>query len=96
MTRLIGCGLAVLILVGSSMAVAQQEPPLTGEPEVTIRQEDDKTVEEYRINGFLYAIKVTPKNGPPYFLVAVDDDGNFTRADSPSGMRIPAWKIFEW
>jgi len=26
----------------------------------------------------------------------VDDDGNFTRADSPSGMRIPSWKIFEW
>ncbi|NLB99705.1 DUF2782 domain-containing protein [Halopseudomonas formosensis] len=95
MTRLIGCGLAALLLLGSMHSVAQ-EPPLTGEPEVTIRQEGDKTVEEYRINGFLYAIKITPKNGAPYFLVAVDDDGNFTRADSPSGMRIPSWKIFEW
>lgn len=95
MTRLIGCGLAALLLMGS-MNVSAQEPPLAGEPEVTIRTEGDKTVEEYRINGFLYAIKVTPKKGAPYFLVAVDDDGNFARADSPSGMRIPSWKIFEW
>lgn len=95
MTRIIGFGLAALLLLGSMAAVAQ-EPPLTGDPDVTIRQEGDKTVEEYRLNGFLYAIKVTPENGAPYFLVAVDDDGNFTRADSPNGMRIPSWKIFEW
>ncbi|NLC01177.1 MAG: DUF2782 domain-containing protein [Pseudomonas formosensis] len=95
MTRLIGCALAALILMASMTAVAQ-EPPLTGEPDVTIRQEGDKTIEEYRLNGFLYAIKVIPKRGAPYFLVAVDDDGNFTRADSPEGMRIPSWKIFEW
>ncbi|HAW62862.1 MAG TPA: DUF2782 domain-containing protein, partial [Pseudomonas sp.] len=30
-----------------------------GEPDVTIRQEGDRTVEEYRVNGFLYAVKVT-------------------------------------
>ena len=93
MTRIIGFGLAALLLLGSMTVVAQE---LTGDPDVTIRQEGDKTVEEYRLNGFLYAIKVTPKNGAPYFLVAVDDDGNFTRADSPNGMRIPSWKIFEW
>lgn len=95
MTRMIGRGLAALILVASFTVLAQEEP-LTGEPEVTIRQEGDRTIEEYRLNGFLYAIKITPKHGAPYFLVAVDDDGNFTRADSPEGMRIPSWKIFEW
>ncbi len=94
MTRTIGRGLAALVLVASFSAMAQA--PATGEPEVTIRQEGDKTVEEYRLNGFLYAIKVTPKKGPPYFLVAVDDDGNFTKADTPNGLRIPSWKIFEW
>ncbi|EZQ18039.1 DUF2782 domain-containing protein [Pseudomonas sp. G11-1] len=95
MTRMIGRGLAALTLI-ASFAVMAQEPPLTGEPDVTIRQEGDKTIEEYRMNGFLYAIKITPKNGAPYFLVAVDDDGNFTRADNPNGLRIPSWKIFEW
>ena len=72
------------------------QEPVTAEPDVTIREEDGRRVEEYRLNGFLYAIKVYPKNGAPYFLVAVDDDGNFARADQVQGLRIPSWKIFEW
>ncbi|MDY0208126.1 MAG: DUF2782 domain-containing protein, partial [Pseudomonas sp.] len=56
----------------------------------------DKTVEEYRVNGFLYAVKVTPKKGKPYFLVRADgSEGNFIRADKPE-MRIPSWEIFSW
>ncbi|MGE6662635.1 DUF2782 domain-containing protein [Pseudomonas sp. NPDC077408] len=66
-----------------------------GEPDVTIRQEGDRTVEEYRVNGFLYAVKITPKVGKPYFLVRADGDSNFIRADRPD-MLIPAWKIFSW
>ena len=47
-------------------------------------------------NGFLYAIKVTPKDGKPYFLVRADGtDANFIRSDQPD-MLIPSWKIFEW
>lgn len=66
-----------------------------GEPDVTIRQEGERTVEEYRVNGFLYAVKVTPKHGKPYFLVRADGDSNFIRADKPD-MLIPAWEIFRW
>ncbi|MFP3516169.1 DUF2782 domain-containing protein [Pseudomonas sp. SIMBA_077] len=67
-----------------------------GDPEVTIRTEGDKTIQEYRQNGFLYAIKVTPKGAPPYFLVRADgSDANFIRSDQPD-MLIPSWKIFEW
>ena len=66
------------------------------DPDVTIRQQGDRTIEEYRVNGFLYAIKITPKNGKPYFLVRADgDDGNFVRADQPD-LLIPSWKIFSW
>ena len=66
------------------------------DPEVTIRTEGDKTIQEYRQNGFLYAIKVTPKGAPPYFLVRADGtDANYIRSDQPD-MLIPSWKIFEW
>ena len=66
------------------------------DPEVTIRTEGDKTIQEYRQNGFLYAIKVTPKGAPSYFLVRADGtDANFIRSDQPD-MLIPSWKIFEW
>ena len=72
------------------------EESVSGEPDVTIVQKGDKTVEEYRLNGFLYAVKVTPKKGKPYFLVRADgSDGNFIRADKPE-MRIPSWEIFSW
>ncbi len=86
--------LACLLAFGTLAAQAQES--VSGDPDVTIRQEGDKTIEEYRVNGFLYAIKVTPKVGKPYFLVRADgSDGNFVRSDHPD-MLVPAWKIFEW
>jgi len=76
-------------------AMAADEAP-SADPEVTIRTEGDKTIQEYRQNGFLYAIKVTQKGFPPYFLVRADGtDANFIRSDQPD-MLIPSWKIFEW
>ena len=62
---------------------------------VVIRAGDNKTIKEYRINGFLYGIQVIPKVGKPYYLVAADHMGNFINADKP-GMLIPSWTIFEW
>ncbi|AMK28715.1 DUF2782 domain-containing protein [Pseudomonas mosselii] len=89
-----------LLLLGllATMPVVTQaadEAP-SADPDVTIRTEGDKTIQEYRQNGFLYAIKVTPKNGTPYFLVRADgSEANFIRSDQPD-MLIPSWKIFEW
>lgn len=82
------------LLASVPLASFAQQPE--GEPEVTIRQEEDRTVEEYRVNGFLYAIKITPKHGKTYFLVRADgNEGNFVRSDQPD-MLIPSWKIFSW
>ncbi|MGC5701586.1 DUF2782 domain-containing protein [Pseudomonas sp. NFXW11] len=87
--------LASLIAIAPLAVIAAEDAP-SADPEVTIRTEGDKTIQEYRQNGFLYAIKVTPKGGKPYFLVRADgSDGNFIRSDQPD-MLIPAWKIFEW
>ncbi|CAD5107414.1 DUF2782 domain-containing protein [Zestomonas carbonaria] len=87
--------LTSLLLLGPLAVQAQEDAP-SADPDVTIRTEGDKTIEEYRVNGFLYAIKVTPKGGKPYFLVRADgSDGNFIRSDQPD-MLIPAWEIFRW
>jgi len=84
-----------LLAVTPAVTLAADDAP-TADPEVTIRTEGDKTIQEYRQNGFLYAIKVTPKGGKPYFLVRADGtDANFVRSDQPD-MLIPSWKIFEW
>ncbi len=62
---------------------------------VVIRPGDKKTIREYRINGFLYGILVTPKNGKPYYLVAADHQGNFIDPSKPNRL-IPSWTIFQW
>ncbi|HLP98283.1 MAG TPA: DUF2782 domain-containing protein [Sideroxyarcus sp.] len=74
-------------------------PPLASdeaidEPQVTITKDAAQTVEEYRANGKLYMIKITPKHGVPYYLVDERGDGKFARQESlDSGLRVPRWII---
>ena len=68
------------------------------EPEVTIIQRDKVTVHEYRLNGRLYAVKVIPRRGPPYFLVDGDGDGvmETRRNELAPDFLIPSWVLFSW
>jgi len=62
------------------------------EPQVTITKPREAVVEEYRVGGKLYMIKVTPKVGPPYYLIDDQGDGKFVRQESlDSGFRPPRW-----
>lgn len=64
------------------------------EPQVTITKEAEQTIEEYRANGVLYMIKVTPKHGVPYYLVDDRGDGKFSRREGlDTGLRVPRWVI---
>ncbi len=64
------------------------------EPQVTIIKRGTDTVEEYRIGGRLYMVKVTPPHGTPYYLIDHRGDGNFARQDSfDTGLRVPMWVI---
>jgi hypothetical protein len=67
------------------------------EPQVTILKRGVDTVEEFRIGGRLYMVKVTPPSGRPYYLIDHRGDGMFTRQDSfDSGVRVPMWVIHSW
>jgi len=67
------------------------------EPEVTITKQTEQTVEEYRVGGRLYMIKITPKVGKPYYLVDDRGDGKFARQESlDSGFRPPRWIIHKF
>lgn len=65
------------------------------EPQVTIKKRGADTVEEYRLNGRLYKIKVTPENGIPYTLVDQKGDGSFVPLDGPGtpALSVPMWVI---
>lgn len=68
------------------------------EPDITIIRKGKKTIEEYRINGQLYMIRVKPDIGPPYYLIDTDGDGNLDvrRSDLDDGLYINQWKLLEW
>jgi len=67
------------------------------EPQVTIQRRENETIEEYRVNGKLTMVKVTPRHGRPYYLVANGTDGTFIRRDSlDSGLKVPLWVLFSF
>jgi len=67
------------------------------EPQVTIVRREQETIEEYRVNGRLTMVKVTPRHGRPYYLVANGADGTFIRRDSlDTGLRVPLWVLFSF
>ena len=65
------------------------------QPEVTIRKRGEDTVEEYRVNGILYKVVVTPAHGVPYTLIDPKGDGNLIPMDNAGGQRmsVPMWEI---
>lgn len=67
------------------------------EPQVTIKRKGEDKIEEYRVGGRLYMIKVTPPHGTSYYLVDERGDGVFRRHDllEPSFV-VPMWVIKEF
>lgn len=68
------------------------------QPEVTIIHRKDMRVEEYRVNGRLRYVKITPKKGKPYYLVDKDGDGDLeTRHSDLDGIPpINEWILLQW
>ncbi|MFA7242760.1 MAG: DUF2782 domain-containing protein [Sulfuricellaceae bacterium] len=66
------------------------------EPQITIVKRGEDTVQQYRIGGILYMLKVTPPHGTPYYLVDERGDGQFTRHSLDSGVRVPQWVLFNF
>lgn len=89
--RLLGLGLTLavvsLVLVPTASVLAQP-----AEPDITVRQEQDRTIREYRVNGRLYAIEIRPAQGAGFFLVDHDGNGNFERQEG-NQVAVPEWVL---
>ncbi|MCB1938110.1 MAG: DUF2782 domain-containing protein [Rhodocyclaceae bacterium] len=66
------------------------------EPEVTIIKRGQETVEEFRVHGKLYMVKVTPAHGTPYYLVDRKGDGVFERESGERQLSVPMWVVKSW
>jgi len=66
-------------------------------PAVSIRTEKNgDRVEEYRQNGVLYMVKVTPERGVPYYLMDTDGNGRLNRDTEVKTVAPVYWTIYEW
>jgi hypothetical protein len=69
------------------------------EPTVTIREEEERLIEEYRMNGQIYMVKVTPKGGIPYYYVDSNGDGKLeldVDQQALNPVQPVHWKVLEW
>lgn len=68
------------------------------QPQVTVRTEGEQTVQEYRVRGKLFMVRVTPRNGPSYVLMDHKGDGTFSKQDNTldQGVRVPQWVLLEF
>ncbi|MGY6587921.1 MAG: DUF2782 domain-containing protein [Wenzhouxiangella sp.] len=76
-----------------------QDPDEQIEPQVVIRREEDRTVEEYVIGGRVFMVRIVPVVGPAYYLIDTTGDGDFDtrhQHDQLNPVRPAHWRIAEW
>ena len=67
------------------------------EPQVTIIRRENDVLEEVRIQGELRFVKVTPRNGRPYYLIPDVGGHAFLRRDSLDiSLKVPMWVLFSF
>lgn len=65
---------------------------------IVITQPNGDKTQEYRSNGKVYMIKVTPSHGVPYYLIDDKGDGKFIRQGTlgDHGVSPPMWVIHKF
>ena len=103
---------AVLVAVVTGPVVAEEEartlpaPELSApieegaliEPGVTIIERDGGEIAEYRVNGRLYMIRVSPAAAPAYYILDDDGDGHLESVmdNLHKQPAVPQWVLFSW
>jgi hypothetical protein len=67
------------------------------EPEINIIKTEKGTIQQYRLDGRVYMVKVIPLVGAPYYLLDTDADGELdSQTDSIKNISVPQWVLFSW
>jgi hypothetical protein len=68
------------------------------EPSITLKEHENRRMEEYRVNNNLYLIKVSPAAGAPYYLVDEDGSGDMAMSRGSDGIEqsVPQWALLSW
>ena len=79
-------------LTGSGHAAESED--IRG-PDITIIEEEDRTVLEYRQGGLLRMVKIVPAWGKPYYLVPMDQTAGYDDLQRAETL-LPSWIIIEF
>ncbi|MEM1081412.1 MAG: DUF2782 domain-containing protein [Pseudomonadota bacterium] len=72
-------------------------PEDTLDQEVVIRQEEGRTVEEYRRGGQVHMVRIVPAIGQPYYLLDTTGDGLLDmKHDTFEPVKPVYWRLIEW
>ena len=93
--RLFALVLAATAFAGCATAPADPTANLEG-AEVTTRTVDGDRIEEYRVQGQLQVVKVTPQRGKTYYLIDRNGDGRLDSSEGEGPVSPVMWKLFEW
>ena len=90
--------LVLIAWAGTAPAAPDKQRGARTRPEVTITERDHGLIEEYRIGGRLYMIRINPRKGHPYYLIDSNGDGLFDRhrPEVDEDLYIPAWTLLRW
>lgn len=102
--------LALLLAAGAQDAAKpRQDVPIPEKIPSPVNKEDEAAVsirtgdngdviEEYRSNGQVTMVRVTPKHGVSYYLYDDDGNGRLDRTDADKNATVSPvyWVIYEW
>lgn len=87
--------LSVLTLAGCASTPTAEAPMDVRGADVSRRTvESGDMLEEYRIQGQLRMVKVTPARGPAYYLYDRNGDGRMD--NDKDGISPVYWKLYSW
>ena len=85
---------AICLLFAGTAVLAAEPPDIRG-PDITIIQEEDRTVHEYRQGGVLRMVQIVPSWGKPYYLVPRDQTAGHEDLERADAL-LPTWVIVEF
>jgi hypothetical protein len=67
-------------------------------PQVRLRDYENRTVEEFSVNGNVYMVRIQPAAGAPYYLVDTDGSGDmeWNRGGPGFDTQVPQWALISW
>jgi hypothetical protein len=66
------------------------------EPQVIVNRDESQTTEEVRVGGQLRYVRVTPRNGRPYYLIPEPNGMYISRDGVDSTTKVPMWLLFSF